>query len=95
MICFMIVVLVVLSPQRLIALVWICLHGRGPFKIRVVPDEAQQSVIEDVEGGELGRFPFHFLLFLGALLTLALTSFLFGLALCCSFAALSGYHHYL
>ena len=95
MICFMVMVPVVVTPQRPIALVRICLHGRGPFKIGVVLDEGEQPVIGDVEGGELGRFPFLFLSFLGALLTLALASFLFGLALCGSFAALGSYHHFL
>ena len=70
----------VVTPQRPIALVRICPHGPGPFKIGVVPDEGEQPIIGDVEGGELGRFPFLFWLFLGALLTLALASFLFGLA---------------
>ena len=44
-------------------------------------------------GVELGRFPFLFGLFLGAVLTLALASLLFELALCGSFAALGSYHH--
>ena len=60
MICFMVVVPVVVSPQRPIALVWICPHGRGPFKIGVVSDEGQQLVIGDVKGGEVGRFLFLF-----------------------------------
>ena len=68
MICFMVVVSVVVTPQRPIALVRICLHGRGPFKIRVVSDGGKHPVIGVVEGGELGRFPFLFWLFLGALL---------------------------
>ena len=89
----MVVVPVVVTPQRSIVLVRICLHGQGPFKIGVVPDEGEQPVIRDVEGGELGRFPFLFWLFLGALLTLAMASFLFGLALCGSFVALGTYHH--
>ena len=54
MICFIAVVPVVVAPQRLIELVWICAHGQGPFKIGVVQDEGQQLVIGDVEGGELG-----------------------------------------
>ena len=93
MICFMAVVSVVVTPQRPIALVRICPHRWGPFKIRVVPDEGEQPVIGDVEGSELGRFPFLFWLFLGALLTFALTSFLFEVALCGRFAALGSYHH--
>ena len=67
--------------------------GGGPFKVGVVPDEGEQPVIGDVEGGELGRFPFLVWLFLGTLLTLALAPFLFGVALCARFAALGGYHH--
>ena len=95
MICFMVMVPVVVTPQRPITLVRICPHGWGLFKIGVVPDEGEQPVIEDVEGGELGRFPFLSWLLLGALLTLALASFMFGLALYGSFAALGSYHHYL
>ena len=93
MICFMVVVSVVVAPQRPIALVQIRPHGRGPFKIRVVSDEGKQSVIGDVKGGELRRFPFLFQIFLGAPLTLALTSSLFGMALCGRFATLGSYHH--
>ena len=51
MICFMAVVSVVVIPRRPIALVRICPHGQGPFKIGVVSDEVEQSVIGDVEGG--------------------------------------------
>ena len=93
MICFMVVVPVVVTPQRPIALVQIFPHRRGPFKILVVPDEGEQPVIRDVEGGELGRFHFLFWLFLGALLTLALASFLFELDFCCKFIALGSYYH--
>ena len=60
MICFMAMVLVVVIPQRPIALVRICPHGQGPFKIGLVLDEGEQPIIGDVEGGELGRFPFLF-----------------------------------
>ena len=95
MICFMAVVSVVVTPQRPIALVRIFPHRQGPFKIGVVFDDGEQPVIGDVEGGELGRFPFLFWLFLGALLTLALTSFLFGVALYGRFATLGSYHYYL
>ena len=56
MVCFMVVVPVVVTPP----LVRICPHGRGPFKIGVVPNKGEQPVIGDVEGGELGRFPFLF-----------------------------------
>ena len=51
MIFFMVVVPVVVTPQRLIMLVRIFLHGRGLFKMEVVPDEGAQPVIGDVEGG--------------------------------------------
>ena len=87
MICFTVVVPVVVIPQRPVALVRICPHGWGPFKLRVVPDEEEQSVIE------LGRYPFLFLLLLGAFLALALASLLFKLALCGGFASLGSYHH--
>ena len=60
MICFVVVVYVVVAPQRPIVLIWIRSHGQGPFKIGVVSDEGKQSVIGDVEGGELGRFLFIF-----------------------------------
>ena len=46
MIFFMVVVPMVVTPQRLIVLVRIF-----PFKIEVVPDEGEQLVIGDVEGG--------------------------------------------
>ena len=77
MICFMAVVPMVVTPERPITLVRICSHGRGPFKIGVVPDEGEQPVIGDVEEGELGRFPFLFWMFLGVLLTLG-SSFLYA-----------------
>ena len=60
MICFMAMVPMVVTPQRLIALVRICPHRQGQFKIKVVSDEGEQPVIGDVEGGELRRFPFLF-----------------------------------
>ena len=93
MICFVAMVFVIVAPQRLIALVRIRSHGRGPFKIEVVSDEGKHPFIGDVEGGELGRLPFLFWLFLWAPLTLVLTSFLFGVTLCGRFAALGSYHH--
>ena len=104
MICFMVVVLVMFTPQRPIALVRIFLHGWGPFKLGVIPDEGEQPVVGDVKRGELGGgggggggggIFFLFWLFLGALLALILTSFLFRLALCGSFAALGSYHYHL
>ena len=51
MIFFMVVVPDVVTPQRLIVLVRIFLHGRGLFKTEVVPDEEEQPVIGDVERG--------------------------------------------
>ena len=54
MICFMVVVSMVVTPQILIALVRICPHGRGPFKIGVVSYEGEQLVIGDVEGVNWG-----------------------------------------
>ena len=60
MIFFMVVVPVLVTPQRLIVLVRIYPHGQGPFKIGVVPDEGELPIIGDVEGGELGRFLFLF-----------------------------------
>ena len=60
MVCFMAVVPMVVTPQRLTALVRICPHRRGPFKIGVVLDEGEQPVVGDVAGGELRRFPFLF-----------------------------------
>ena len=60
MICFMVVVSVIVTPQRPIALVRIRPHGRGPFKIGVVSDKGKQPVIGYVKGGELRRLPFLF-----------------------------------
>ena len=60
MFCFMVMVPVVVTPQKPIALVRICPYGREPFKIGVVPYEGEQPVVGDVEMGELGTFPFLF-----------------------------------
>ena len=54
----MIVVLVIVTPQRPVALVRTCPHGRGPFELGVIPDEGEQSVVGDVKRDELGRIPF-------------------------------------
>ena len=89
----MAVVFVIVTPQRTVALVWTCLHGRGPFELRVISDEGEQSVVGDVKRGELGRIPFLFLFFLGELLALALVPFLFKLALRGCFTALGSYHY--
>ena len=60
MICFMVVVSVIVTPLRPIALVRTCPHGWGLFKLGVIPDEGEQPVIGDVKRGELGRIPFLF-----------------------------------
>ena len=60
MICFMVVVFVIVTPQRPVALVRICPHGWGPFKLGVISDEGEQPVIGDVKRGELGMIPFLF-----------------------------------
>ena len=60
MICFMVVVSMIVTPQQPVALVWICPHGWGPFKLGVIPDEGEQPVVGDVKRGELGRIPFLF-----------------------------------
>ena len=52
------VVPMVIAPQILIALLEIRLNWRRPFKVKVIPDEREESVIGDVQRGELGRFPF-------------------------------------
>ena len=93
MICFMVVVPVIVTHQQTIALVRIYPHEWGPFEHGVIPDEGEQPVVGDVKRGELGGISFLLWLFLGALLALILTSFLFRLALCGSFAALGSYHY--
>ena len=60
MIRFMVVVPVVVTPQRPVALVQVCPHGRRPLKLGVIPDEGKQPVVGDVKGGELGKIPFLF-----------------------------------
>ena len=44
----------VIAPQRSIALLEIQLNSCMPFKIRVIPDEKEESVVGDVQRGELG-----------------------------------------
>ena len=44
----------VIVTQRPVAFVRICLHGWGPFKLGVIPDEGEQLVVGDVKRGELG-----------------------------------------
>ena len=56
----MVVVSVIVTPQRPDALVRTCPHKRGPFELGVIPDEGEQPVVGDVKRGELGRIPFLF-----------------------------------
>ena len=51
------VVPMVIAPQRSIALLEIRLNWCRPLKVRVIQDEREESVVGDVQGGELGRFP--------------------------------------
>ena len=60
MICFMVMVPMIVKPQRSVALVQICPHGWGPFKLGVIPYEGEQPVVGDVKRGELGGIPFIF-----------------------------------
>ena len=46
---------VVIAPQRSIVFLEIRLNWCRPFKVRVIPDEREDSVV-DVQRGELGRF---------------------------------------
>ena len=75
LICCMVVIPVIVTPQRPVALVRTCQHGRRPFELGVIPDEGEQPVLRDVKrvnwGGSLffsncswGRFwPFLWLPF--------------------------------
>ena len=89
----MVMVPMIVTPQRPVVLVRICPHGRGPFELGVIPNEGEQPIVGDVKRGELGKIPFIFKLFSGTLLALALASFLFRMALCGSFVALGSYHY--
>ena len=60
MICFMVVVSVIVTPQRPVTLVRICPHWWVPFKLGVIQDEGEQPVVGDVKRGELGRILFRF-----------------------------------
>ena len=94
MISSMVVVLVVVTSQGPITLVWIGPHWWGPFKIGEVPNEGQESIPGDVESGELGGVVFLLLgLPIGALLVLALVAFLFGRTFYNRFTVLGGYHN--
>ena len=55
----------VVTPQRPVALVRVCLHERRLLKLGMIPDEGKQSVVGDVKGGELGRILFFFMTALG------------------------------
>ena len=50
------VVPVVIAPQRSIALLGIRLNWLRPSKVRVIPDEGEESVVGDVQWGKVGRF---------------------------------------
>ena len=94
MIGFMVVVLVVVTSQGPITLVWTDPHWWGPFKIGEVPNEGQESIASDVESGELRGVVFLLLgLPIGALLVLALVAFLFRRTFSDRFTVLGGYHN--
>ena len=48
------------TPQRLVALCGIKLNGCRPFKVRMIPNEQKEPVIQDVHRGKLRRFPLSF-----------------------------------
>ena len=50
----------VITPQRSIALFGIRPNWYRPDKVRVILDKGEESVVRDVEWGELGRFPLPF-----------------------------------
>ena len=54
MIGFMVVVPMVVASQGPITLVWTGPHWWGPFKTGEVPNEGQESIVGNVESGELG-----------------------------------------
>ena len=94
MISFMAMVSMVVASQGPITLVWTGPHLWGPFKIRKVPNEWQESIVGDVESSELGGGVFLLLgLPIEALLVLALVAFLFGRTLGDRFTVMSGYHN--
>ena len=71
-------------------------HWWWPFKVGEVLNEGQESIIDDVESGELGGGGGGSLLLglpIGALLVLALVAFMFGRTLGGQFAVLGGYHN--
>ena len=54
----MLVVPVVIVPQRLIAFLGIQPNWWRPDKVKVVLDKGEESVVGDVQWSKLGRFPF-------------------------------------
>ena len=83
-------------------MVWPGPHGWWPFKIREVSNEGQESIIGNVEYGELGRgggggggggVSFLVGLSIRALMVLALVAFLLGRTLGGRFPVLGGYHN--
>ena len=60
MICFMVVVPMIVTPQRPIALVRIFPHGWGPFKLGVIRMRGSSRSYEMLRGVNLGD-PFSFL----------------------------------
>ena len=66
-----------------------------PFKVRVILDEEEESVVGDVQWGKLGRFPLFLGLLLGALPALSMAPLLLGLPLYGRLAILGGNHYYL
>ena len=65
----------------------------GPFKVKVIPDEGEESVVGDVQWGKLRRFPLSLLLLSGALLVLSLAPLLLGLPFFGRLAILGSNHH--
>ena len=89
------VVLVVIAPQRSIALLGIRLNWCRPFKVRVIPYDREEPIVGDVQRGELGRFPLSLCVLLGALLVFTVAPFLLKLPPCCQLAILGGNHYFL
>ena len=54
------VVPIVVTPQRLVALCGIRLNRCGPLEFGMIPDERKEPVIRDVQRGKLRRFPLPF-----------------------------------
>ena len=60
----MVVIPVIVTPQRPVALVRTCQHERRPFELGVIPDEGEQPVLRDVKRVN-GEDPFSFRTVLG------------------------------